>query len=76
MSYLTEVKSNLRAARQQNQDLAQKQKSLVQERDEILAKVKAHVKKREQEQKQALDIELNLREHCSKAHEAYERMVE
>ena len=33
-------------------------------------------KKREQEQKQALDIELNLREHCSKAHEAYERMVE
>ncbi|KAH6871930.1 hypothetical protein BKA70DRAFT_1450518 [Coprinopsis sp. MPI-PUGE-AT-0042] len=74
--YLTEVKSNLRNARQQNQDLSRQYKALMEERELLLVKVKAQVKKREQEQKQALDVELNLREHCSKAHEAYERMVD
>ncbi|KAH6905186.1 hypothetical protein BKA70DRAFT_1505210 [Coprinopsis sp. MPI-PUGE-AT-0042] len=76
MSYLTEVKSNLLNTRQQNQDLAQQQKALMEEWESLLVKVKAQVKKREQKQKRALDIELNLREHCSKAHEAYERMVD
>ncbi|KAH6884694.1 hypothetical protein BKA70DRAFT_1377644 [Coprinopsis sp. MPI-PUGE-AT-0042] len=76
MSYLAEVKSNLRSTRQKNQDLAQQHEALMEEQESLLVEVKPLVKKREQGQKQALDIELNLRKHCSKANEAYERMVE
>ncbi|KAH6874848.1 hypothetical protein BKA70DRAFT_1239218, partial [Coprinopsis sp. MPI-PUGE-AT-0042] len=60
----------------ENQDLARQHKALMEEQESLLVKVKAQVKKREQEQKLALAIERNLREHCSKAHEAYEKMVE
>ncbi|TFK20056.1 hypothetical protein FA15DRAFT_647531 [Coprinopsis marcescibilis] len=76
IAYLCEVKTNLRAQKSANDAIKQEQAQLQAEKNELIRKIEHQLRSQEEERQQALAIELSLREHCSKAHEAYETMVQ
>lgn len=76
---MCEVKSNLRQERAKFEQ-AKKDSSLVQKEKEALEEEKTRllreIEERKKEKDAALKLEADLRDHCSRAHEAYTSMVE
>ncbi|EFI26676.1 hypothetical protein CC1G_15447 [Coprinopsis cinerea okayama7 len=76
VAYLCEVKTTLRAQNAANEALKREHAQLQAEKNELVAKIEQQLRVREQERQAAWATESSLRDHCTKAHEAYETMVQ
>lgn len=76
VSYLYQIKTEKRQLKQDNEAIAKEKAQLEKEKEELLKKINHQLKVHEEERNHALAIEVSLREHCTKAHEAYTSMVE
>jgi hypothetical protein len=79
ITYMCDVKSSLRQERvkvdqlKKDSDLVQKEKEALEEEK---ARLLREIEERNKEKEAALKLEGELRDHCSRAHEAYTSMIE
>jgi hypothetical protein len=83
IAYLCEVKSRQRIQRgeldehkQQILLLNQEKEDLARQKEELLRSIEVAASARKDERETALAVELSLRDHCARAHQAYQMMVE
>ncbi|KAF9447362.1 hypothetical protein P691DRAFT_671645 [Macrolepiota fuliginosa MF-IS2] len=76
IAYLCEVKANLVAQTQACNALQAQVSQLGAEKGELEKRIQDLKGARKYERQTALTVERNLRDHCSRAHEAYETVVE
>ncbi|RXW16616.1 hypothetical protein EST38_g9237 [Candolleomyces aberdarensis] len=76
VSYLCEVKTDLRARKQAVDGLQKEKVALLEEKAELKKKIEEHLAEQKKETQRAVKVEVELRDHCTKAHEAYTRMVD
>lgn len=76
VSYLCEVKTDLRARKKSVDGLEKEKAALQEEKAELMKKIDEQLLAQKKETQRAVKVEVELREHCTKAHEAYTRMVE
>ena len=76
VSYLCEVKTDLRARKQAVDGLQKEKAALQEEKAELMKKIEEQLLAQKKETQRAVKVEVELRDHCTKAHEAYTRMVE
>ncbi|KAF8654996.1 hypothetical protein AX16_003300 [Volvariella volvacea WC 439] len=75
LAYLCEVKTTLRTREASVESLTAQVASLKEEKTKLEERIKEMEKVHKEERQAALTMEQNLREHCIKAHAAYETVV-
>jgi hypothetical protein len=75
MGYLCEVKLNLQSQTQNNHNLEAQINQLRPEKEDLERRIREVKMIRKSEKKAAHATETALREHCSRAHKAYETVV-
>ena len=76
IAYLCEVKSNLRSQNAVVDTLTKQVEELEEEKADLAKQVEDLTVLRKVDSETAIAVEVSLREHCTKAHAAYEAMVE
>lgn len=76
VAYLCDVKSTLRSQNQAVDSLKEQVGLMESEKGDLERKVDYLAALRRDEKETALAVELSLREHCSRAHAAYEAILE
>jgi predicted transcriptional regulator len=76
VSYLCDVKTDLRSRKQAVEGLQKEKTALQDEKAELIKKIEEQRLAQKKETQRSVKVEVELRDHCTKAHEAYTRMVE
>lgn len=76
IAYLCEIKSTLRTQNQAVETLKESNAQLDTEKASLERKIEYMIAMHKDETETSMAVEMSLREHCSRAHAAYETMVE
>ncbi|KAF8347624.1 hypothetical protein F5887DRAFT_881870 [Amanita rubescens] len=76
VSYLCDVKSNLRERLQSLEDLSEQVSQLAADKSELQGKLESSESARDSDKQAAVDLELKLKEHVARAENAYQTLLE